>query len=84
MRKLKMEEIEEFANRPDVKKVAVENLLMSMGTDLHDILGNLCLDAKSYKWNKQTIEAILDGIFVAAGSDKDTASATLVSRELLE
>jgi len=68
-----MEEIEEFANRPNVKKVAVENFLMSMGEDLTVATGNLGLDAKSYGWNKQTVQAILDGIWVAAGLEEETA-----------
>jgi len=67
-----MEEIEEFTNRPNVKKVAAENFLMSMGEDLTVAMGNLGLDAKSYGWNKQTIQAILDGIWVAAGLEEET------------
>ena len=79
-----MEEVEEFATRPEVKKIAVENFLMSMGTDFNNIIGNLTIDAKSYKWNKQTIQAILDGIFLAAGLNKGDESVTVISKELIE
>jgi len=71
MQKLTSEEIEELANRPNVKKVAVENFLMDMGEDLIVAMGNLGLDAKYYIWNRQTVQAILDGILVASGIDKE-------------
>jgi hypothetical protein len=48
MRELTKKEIEEFANRSGSKKVAVENFLMSMGTDLNIAMGNLGIDAKQY------------------------------------
>lgn len=67
MRKLTKKEIERFANMPGVKKIAVENFLMSMGEDLNNALGNLGLDAKSYRWNKETVNAILEGMWLAAG-----------------
>lgn len=69
MRKLTNKEIEEFANRPGAKKIAVENFLMSMGEDLTNAMGNLGLDAKSYKWNRETINAVLEGMLLAAGLD---------------
>ena len=70
MRKLTNKEIEEFANRPGAKKIAVEKFLMSMGEDLTNAMGNLGLDAKSYKWNRETINAVLEGMLLAAGLDE--------------
>lgn len=67
MRKLTSQEIEMFANRTGVKKIAAENFLMSMGEDLTDAIGNLGLDAKSYGWNQETINAIVEGMWLAAG-----------------
>lgn len=67
MRKLKNEEIEEFASRPGVKTVAVENFLMTMGDDISVAMANLGLDMKLYKWNKDTVLAILDGMWLASG-----------------
>lgn len=78
MRKLTSEEIEEFANRPNVKKVAVENFLMKMGTDITLItaMGNLGFDTKSYEWNQETIYAIADGILLAAGLEEGDMADT--------
>ena len=70
MRELTGKEIEEFANRPGAKKIAVENFLMSMGTDLTIAMGNLGVDAKQYGWNQDTINAILEGMWLAAGLEE--------------
>lgn len=67
MRELTSKEIEEFAGRPGTKKIAVEKFLMSMGTDLTVAMGNLGVDAKQYGWNQDTINAILEGMWLAAG-----------------
>lgn len=67
MRELTGKEIEEFANRVGVKKIAVENFLMSMGTDLTIAMGNLGIDVKQYGWNQDTVNAIVEGIWLAAG-----------------
>ena len=67
MRKLIGKEIEELANRPGVKKIAVENFLMSMGEDITIAMGNLGIDAEQYKWNQETINAIVEGIWLASG-----------------
>jgi hypothetical protein len=45
--------------------VAVENFLMSMGTDREIALMNLAADTLSYKWNDETLTAIRDGIWLA-------------------
>jgi len=65
MRKLNLEEIEKFASRAGVKKIAVENFLMSMGEDANIALNNLILDSGLYSWNSQTVKAIQDGVALA-------------------
>ena len=70
MRELTGKEIEEFANRHGAKKIAVENFLMSMGTDLTIAMGNLGVDAKQYGWNQEIINAILEGMWLAAGLEE--------------
>lgn len=47
MRELTGKEIEEFANRPGAKKIAVENFLMSMGNDITIAMGNVGVDANN-------------------------------------
>ena len=86
MKKLTNKEIEEFANRPGAKKIAAENFLMSIGEedDLNNTIRNLLLDAKSYSWNKETIETIIDGILEAAELDKETNEIILISNELID
>lgn len=65
IRELALDEIKEFAGRNGVKKVAVENFLMSMGTDANIAEKNLDYDAGLYKWNVTTQSAIRDGINLA-------------------
>ncbi len=73
MRRMTSNEIEKFANRPGVRKIAVENFLMSMGDNIYNAIGNVYLDAKSYEWNKETIRAILEGIWFASRlEERDT------------
>ena len=62
MRTLTIQEIEEFASRPGVRRIAVENFLMTMGTDPMAASMNLDYDAGLYSWNNETIRAIKDGI----------------------
>jgi hypothetical protein len=70
MRELTGKEIEECASRPGAKKIAVENFLMSMGTDLTIAMGNLGIDAKQYGWSQDTIDAIVEGMWLAAGLEE--------------
>ena len=57
------ERIEKLANRKNVKKIAVENFLSSLGgSNLFDALSNLKMDSKMYKWNAATVNAIQTGI----------------------
>lgn len=66
MRKLTPQEIEQFASRPGVKRIAVENFLMSVGGDEWFDRMNLKSDTKLYNWNKATFDAISDGIELAS------------------
>jgi len=56
--------IEKQANKKSVKKIAVENFLMSLSKDysIQDTKANLFNDGNSYKWNSQTIQTIYKGI----------------------
>ncbi len=67
MRKLTGVEIERLANRKNVRRVAVENFL---GTMIREPLGaalvNLTYDARLYRWNTATKNAIRDGIILSA------------------
>jgi len=64
MRKLTKEEIQKFVSMPNVKKIAVENFLMTLNLNgsFMDACMNLSQDAHLYKWNKETINAIGKGI----------------------
>lgn len=66
MRSLKESEIEKLASRKNVKKMAVENFLMSMGDNSGAAYENLRADARSYKWNTATQNAISAGIKLAS------------------
>jgi len=65
MRALTEEEIERFASRKGVKRIAVENFLMSMGESSMNATGNLYRDAGLYGWNHFTVQAINEGIQLA-------------------
>lgn len=66
MRKLIIKEIEQLSRRKKVKRISVENFLISMGTITSEALFNLSMDAELYKWNKPTIRACQDGIRLAS------------------
>jgi hypothetical protein len=63
-RELTGAEIEALASRPGVKRVAVENFLMSChcNGDIRAALFNLEADEWSYGWNAATVQAIRAGI----------------------
>jgi len=65
MVKLSIKQIRRFARGRDVKRIAVENFLMSMGTDEIIARRNLALDVELYKWNSVTFNVILQGINLA-------------------
>jgi len=64
MRRLESDEIKELASRRGVKKIAVENFLISMiaNPNRYCATQNAYHDQKLYGWNTATINAILDGI----------------------
>ena len=65
MRQLTIPEINKLASRKNVKKIAVENFLMTMGNNPLAASINMGYDADMYKWNNATIQAIKDGIVLA-------------------
>lgn len=59
------EQIIELSSRPGVKRVAVENFLMSLNDSTYqEMVGNCEMDAASYKWNTATVGAIREGILM--------------------
>lgn len=65
LRRLTYGEIERLASRPNVRRIAVENFLSTMGEDYYIAVSNLNMDRKLYKWNRETVKAIMDGIKMA-------------------
>ncbi len=68
MRKLTSQEIEKLASRKGVRRIAVENFLMTVtasGSAMYAGM-NLHADAASYKWNAATVSAIQAGINLSA------------------
>ena len=64
MRQLTIPEINKLASRKNVKKIAVENFLMSMGDNEFEAILNLGYDRDLYHWNNETVQAINDGIIL--------------------
>ena len=65
MRQLTIPEINKLASRKNVKKIAVENFLMTMGDNAPEAIFNAVYDAESYNWNNATVQAIKAGISLA-------------------
>ena len=64
--------VERFSGRPDVNKEMVENFLMNMSIGgVPATIEKLVDSAKTHNWNKETIEAILDGILTYSGLEID-------------
>lgn len=64
MDRIPKEKIEKLANRTNVKETPVWNFL---GTAHHcgsiaNALMNLEMDARLYRWNRETVQAIRDGL----------------------
>jgi len=60
------EKIAQLASKKGVKAIAVQNFLGSLGGMTRmDALMNLSMDARSYKWNTPTVNAIRSGILEA-------------------
>lgn len=66
VRNLTNEEIAQFASGAGVKKIAVENFLSTMGENRYVAQQNMALDARLYKWNAATKNAIMKGIKYAS------------------
>ena len=71
MRKLTETEMMLFAKKNGVKKIAFENFITSidLSKPKYQHVFNLCLDSGLYKWNVETIEAILNGIDIMYEED---------------
>jgi len=67
LRELMDREINKLASRKGVRRVAVENFLMTVHYNKTSsiAIANLRLDARLYKWNDETVRAISDGIKMA-------------------
>ena len=66
---LTSEEIERFASRENVKRVPVENFLMTVSNNPNrdTALANLDMDARLYHWSRDTVMAITAGILLSGG-----------------
>lgn len=67
LRRLTEDEVNRFASRKGVKKIAVENFLISVTANeiKYNAVQNAYYDQRLYKWNSATLKAILDGIDLA-------------------
>lgn len=72
-RRLTLPEIEALAARPGARRIAVENVLISIPLNIpHEYqLVNIGIDARSYSWNSQTVRAIEDGLNMMYGPKGD-------------
>ena len=66
MRSLSGEEVAQFSAGAGVKKIAVENFLSTMGDSRIIAQQNALLDARLYRWNAATKNAIMKGIKYAS------------------
>lgn len=73
MKQLTLQEIKTFATRRHVRRVAVENFLLSLHNNgtARAAYQNLMRDAKMYRWNQNTVKAIKDGIDLAVKKSKN-------------
>lgn len=70
---LTIAEIEKFASRPGVRRVAVENFLITATNNKTLLYATLNLerDARMYNWNDETVAAIVDGLVqIFAGGER--------------
>ena len=67
LRRLGSDEIESLAGRNDVRRIAVENFLMTVSNNdsLWIAEQNMMVDSRLYKWDLKTIKAISEGIRLA-------------------
>ena len=69
MLKLDRTYIEELASGGGVRRIAVENFLMTVANNpsIEAALMNLVMDAGLYHWNAATVNAIRKGIWTSGG-----------------
>lgn len=67
LKPLSLEQIKNFASRPGVREIAVGNFLGTVHNCItpDNAFLNLIKDAKLYRWNDATVNAIVDGILAA-------------------
>ena len=67
LRRLSRDEVERLAAKKGIRKMAVENFLMTVHNNENDWQArqNLALDTRLYNWNTKTVKAIVDGIKLA-------------------
>ena len=70
MRNLSIEEIEALSRGNGVRKFAVKNFLLTMGTNENVARQNMKLDSRLYQWNSATENAIISGINLACENKK--------------
>ena len=59
MRQLTISEINKLASRKNVRKIAVENFLMSMGDNEFEAIIILGFDRYMYDWNHETVQQLM-------------------------
>jgi hypothetical protein len=60
---LTTERINHLANGKNVRRIAVESFLGTLsGLNRRQAEANLAMDAKLYRWNRETVSAIQEGI----------------------
>jgi len=84
LRKLLVAEIDRFANRPGVRKIAVQNFLLTVtnNPDAQTAIMNLNMDARLYGWNRETVAAIREGIELSARGGSSNSIAGLGRAEV--
>jgi hypothetical protein len=66
--RLSPERIAQLASSPKVRRIAVENFLMTMGAvSFQEAKANLEMDAAAYRWSEETYGAIWTGILETFG-----------------
>jgi len=71
--KLAPEEIKQLASRKGVRRIAVEDFLLTVtnNEDYVTAYANLALDRRLYNWNSATVKAIAIGIELACDRKQD-------------
>ena len=74
LKRLSRDEVEKLAGRTGVRKIAVENFLMTVhnNENAYQARQNLVLDTRLYNWNVKTVKTICDGIDLAYNTTSET------------